>query len=269
MSPYPNQPSAEPDLACRFIQRLFEGVGYSVEVVIRADIGKRRCRDMGLPLVLAVGIALVVTALCRRPGHPEDTEGLTMLFAFGCCALAAHVHQSFRGRRRAQPTHTYYSGTPGLLLPLRRLFPRLGEEACKLWCEPAALLLTGGALLAVCRPLGFYLMAAGGVIAISAAGRRHAERELVLDTTDGMIDMLNHHAAVADQIGTPAPQRPAATVIDAVPVPHRPAPAGPAPAPRPRPAPAPAAPAPDLPAGLYAGLNDNLLHLLQEPYHDE
>ncbi len=269
MAPHPNQPSAAGPDPGRLIQRLFEGFGHSVEVIIRADIGERRCRDMGLPLVLAVGVSLVVTALCRRPGHPEDTEGLIMLFVFCCCSLAAHVHQSFRGRRRAQPTHTYYTGTPGLLRPLRRFFPGLGEETCKLWCEPAALLLTGGALLAVYPALAFYLMVAGGVILLSAAGRRHAERELVLDTTDGMIDMLNHHAAVADQIGTPAPQRPAATIIDAAPAPRRPAPAGPAPAPRPQPAPAPAAPTPDLPAGLYAGLNDNLLHLLQEPYHDE
>jgi hypothetical protein len=257
MPPQPDQPSAPRPNFGRLFQRCFDGLGYSVEVIIRADIGERRCRDMGGPLLLAVGVALAVTAYLRRPGRPEDAEGLTMLFVFCCCSVAAHVHQYFRARRRAQPTHTYYGGTPGLLRPLRRLFPGLGEETCKLWCEPAALLLTGYALLFVCRPLGYYLMAAGGVILLSTAARRRAARELVLDTTDGMIDMLNHHDAVAGWIGTPVPQRPAATVIDA------------APAPRPQPAPAPAAPAPDLPAGLYAGLNDNLRHLLQEPCHDQ
>ena len=56
--------------AYRFLNALLGGIGYSAEVVLHQDIGQRRCRDMGLPLLVAVftlALTTLFTAPIRRP----------------------------------------------------------------------------------------------------------------------------------------------------------------------------------------------------------
>src|SRR5438445_7877729 len=73
----PQNQSAQPQAevpgsapAYRFFNALLSGIGYSTEVILHEYIGERRCRDMGLPLLVALGTLMLVTlftAPIRRP----------------------------------------------------------------------------------------------------------------------------------------------------------------------------------------------------------
>src|SRR5262249_7622323 len=102
---------------------VFCGMGYSVEVIIRTDCGERRCRQMGVPLFLALGIPLVLALLAHHdakarvppilvftadpraaPPNPPLAGPRLVPFALFCgLAVLCHVNQRFRAwRRRAR-----------------------------------------------------------------------------------------------------------------------------------------------------------------------
>ena len=49
---------------------LFEGIPYSVEVILHRGVGERRCRAMGFPLLLALAASTVVALLAVASQQP-------------------------------------------------------------------------------------------------------------------------------------------------------------------------------------------------------
>ena len=132
-----------------------DGLAYSLQVSNHHDIGERRCRDMGGRLLLALGVAVVLTLLTlpalRRSEYyrsllaTEPEFGLLHaiyhlgpypMYVFCLLIVAGHCRQRWRAawRRRqgGPPIHSHYDGRPNLL----RRWPRLNEEYCKRVIEP-------------------------------------------------------------------------------------------------------------------------------------
>jgi|GEM_PF-5617188 len=283
-----------------------DGVGYSVEVFLRNDIGERRCRDLGGPLLLALAVLVFVTfasGVARQPDRfvseqPAAADGeaptrtasrretrdpirlptldewrLLSTPLFCGVAISGHLRQRMRASRRrrqgAPPTHSYYTGRPKLLKDLRWLWPGVTELWCKRMGEPFLTCAGGIALLGLNPVLAFYLMLAGGVLCMTVTRQMYQERELVLDTADGLCDMLMHQDNIVAEYNPQREQPAAPRVVTAAPAPRRaPPPARPrgesAPAPKSQ---KPAAPA--VPPALCQGLSENLMNLLQEDHNEE
>jgi len=221
-----------------------------------------------------------------QAGTPRKTAnidfGLFAPYIFCVFVVGFHVHHRLRARQRrregGEPTHSHYSGRPDMLKRLRRFFPGLSELTCKRYLEPLEVFLGGLVLLVINPLLGVYWMLAAVIIAFTVNTRLHHERELVLDSNDGMIDMLTHQENIVAE-RNPQPQQPvsaravvAGPVPQTVPAPERPrerartAPERPPEGPKPKPTtPAPIA----VPSALCDGLNANLLDLLQEQHHEQ
>ncbi len=282
--PPPPQPPPPRYGPIGLLMPLLDGLAYSLQVSFHRDIGERRCRDMGGRLLLALGVALLLTVLTLPnlqrgyyrwllAGQPPDPVTLQLaqlgpypMFVFCGLTVVAHVQQRLRAaaRRRqgGQPVHSYYDGTPNLL----RRWPRLGEHRCKLVVEP---LVWGGlGALAVGSGLpqpGVYMVAAGVAQFLLVAQRAYREREQALDATDGVYDMMAHQEAVTAEWDAPGDHRPGPVAVHSPPPPA-------VPQPRPRPAAAPPHPVPPatpVPAHLRGGLDESLNRLLDEPHEEQ
>jgi hypothetical protein len=289
-SPYGQTPAAAggglPGVLVGFVC----GLSYSVEVILRRDIGERRCRDMGMPLFLAMILSTVVTILAighvnhsRRtyphlwqptppavfpatpppyvaPLPPLDM-GLWPLFLFFFCSLLAHNGHRFTAwRRRGRYSgHSYYGGEPALLRSLRKLFPTLTELGCKRWCEPLLTIAAGAALMTDFLPLGIYLVLAGILMHVSVTWQMHREREMALDACDGIVDMFTLHGNIPTLKNDHTAATPPAHVIPAAPMPPPP------PKERSRTSQAPLPKQAPLSSDLYEGLSSNLIDLLRQP----
>ena len=209
----------------------------------------------------------------RKADRPVAFDPIPFFPLIFCLfVVGAHLRQRVRAWRRRHkggpPTQSYYTGRPDALKRLGRFFPGLTELTCKRWIEPVELFFCGSIMLLFHPLLGLYLMLAGGVLCLTVNARLHQERELVLDTNDGMIDMLAHQDRVRAE-SNPQPERPvSAHASMAVPQPAvqtSPAAERRQERPLPRPEPVPLA----VPPALCDGLNENLMHLLQENHHEE
>jgi hypothetical protein len=203
------------------------------------------------------------------PGGQRPQTPLWPLWLFLGVSLIGHLNNRIASFRRhgnqEWPLHSYYSGKPRLLAPLRSLMPALGELHCKRWIEPLLSLGAGVAIGMINAPLGMYLSVAALMLAWTVESRIRAEREMVLDATDGHLDMLTLRTNMAEHYGGfQAPQarlHVSATVQTLGRKPPPPSPRGglPAPLPEMRQGEEPA-----VPESMCAGLNEELVSLLRE-----
>ena len=261
-----NEPPAYRKNLPRWVNAYFEGVAYSLEVNLRNDIGERRVRDMGFPLFIAMAASLFILITLGGPAepplYPDWPRPMTWVLGFFGVTLINHNRHRFRAWRRwrngGSIIHTYYDGYPHLLRWLSRYFPRFTERGCKVWFEPLVFAALGFCILPASAPLGLYLLLAAAALRVLAAGRAFREREMALDSGDGILSMHNMQDNIAAEY-QPRSQPPADPHVVASSAP----PAPPAPRPERR------QQAPAVPSALYQGLNDNLLRLLQEEHRDE
>lgn len=287
------QPSHEPGdpaghrCLADWLTTLVDGLGYNAEILLRDDLGERRIRDMAFPLFVALATLTILAVLGGVFGLPPVPAGgpppwFWLLF-FIQLSVLLHLRQRIRAWRRRRkggtPTHSYYTGRPELFRFLHRRVPGLTEQGCKRWGDPLLATAFAAATMPFCIPVGLYLLLAAAAVQLTFLRRAVQDREMVLDATDGVLDMLTLQENLADEHQAASRPAAAARVVTPVTAPP-PAPARPRPTPAaPRPTspppvvaprqPAAAPPSPAVPDELCKGLSDNLLGLLREERREE
>ena len=137
-------------------------------------------RYIGIPGLIAIPLICVYAGFTWASGGDAM---LWFLLVYIVMCLVWRVHAVDSRKRLHKPIHTRYGGKPWLSL----LVPRWNEVKVKK-IETLLVLIGGFAVTFANRPLGMFLMAAAGGMAVSIAISEQISRARMLDQIDAMLE---------------------------------------------------------------------------------
>lgn len=177
-----DSPTFDPAADARLGLTVFTFVGRSwattVEVFLHGDMGARYPGAHGAAVLL-----LVPCFLLGWKGH-NPMPLFYFLGAFLVMCLRHRAAFTWRYFRGTAIQHSFYTGTPWMCW----LWPQLNEFLAKGLLEPFLVLVVGGSLLGWNQPLGWFLICAGGCLALTQALGHLTSHFMRMNTQDAMIE---------------------------------------------------------------------------------